>query len=98
MTENKNVTIAILSVSAAILLTILATMHLTQPAYAGPTVRGGDYIVTTGAYSNRVEIVYVINTAQQKINAYVIDYNAGAANNQIILQDSINLKQAFAAK
>jgi hypothetical protein len=98
MTDNKNVTLAVLSVSAAILLTILVTMHLTQPAYAaGATIRGGNYIVTTGAFSDRLDIIYVINTAQQKLNAYVIDYHPGA-DNQIILQDSINLKQAFAAK
>jgi hypothetical protein len=97
MTDTKNVTLAILSVSAAILLTILVTFHLTQPAYAGTTVRGGDYIVATGAFSDRVDIIYVINTAQQKLNAYVIDYHPGTPNN-IILQDSISLRQAFVAK
>lgn len=97
MKDNKNVTIAILSVSAAILLTILVTMHLTTPAYASTSIRGGDYIMCTGAYSSGTDILYVVNTAQQKVNAYVVDITH-PDKPELILRDTVNLKLAFKGK
>ena len=92
MHDKTNITIALLIVSAAILGGLMLAGTLTAPATAATPIRGGDYIMVTGSYSGGTDIVYVLDIAAGKMNAYVThptDYS-------LALRDQINIKQAFA--
>ena len=90
MKDPKNMTIAMLCVSAAILTTVLILAG-GQPAMADAPVAGGDYIIVTGAYSNNIDLLYIIDRTQQTMNAYVLDLTKG----QMLLKSTANLKLAF---
>ena len=89
MKDPKNITIAMLCVSAAILTTVLVLAR--QPAMADTPAAAGDYIVVTGAYSEDIDLLYVIDRSQQTINAYVLDLTKG----EMLLKSTANLKPAF---
>ena len=91
MKDTKNVTIAMLCVLAAILMTVLVLTYDTNQALADTSIRGGDYIMVAGNYSKSLDLLYVIDIAQQKINVYSIDEN----NNVIRMLDQASLKQIF---
>ncbi len=91
MKDNKNITIAMLCVSAAILVTVLVLTYDSNQALADTSIRGGDYIMVTGNYSKTLDLLYVIDIAQQKINVYTLDEQ----NNALKMLDQANLKQVF---
>ncbi len=91
MKDNKNITIAMLCVSAAILVTVLVLTYNSNQALADTSIRGGDYIMVTGNYSKTLDLLYVIDIAQQKINVYALDEQ----NNALKMLDQANLKQVF---
>ncbi len=92
MRDPKNLTIALLCVSAAILGTaLLLSMTVATPAYGETPVRAGDYILLTGAYSDSTDLIYVTDVAAQKINTYVFN----PASNELLLRDQFNLVPAF---
>jgi hypothetical protein len=91
MNDPKNLTIAMLCVSAAILTTVLLLLPAADQARADTPVRGGDYIMVTGAYSSHIDLLYVVDRSQQKLNAYVLDLNRG----DLIAKSQVNLKLAF---
>ncbi len=91
MKDNKNITIAMLCVSAAILATVLVLTYNSNQALADTSIRGGDYIMVTGNYSKSLDLLYVIDIAQQKINVYALDEQ----NNTLKMLDQVNLKQVF---
>ncbi len=91
--DSKNFTIGILSTTAVILfvgLIIISTQP--EPAYAsGMGDRGGDYIMLTGSMWEQEELLYVINTADEKMITYRYDMMA----NQIVPTATQNLKRFF---
>ncbi len=91
MKDTKNVTIAMLCVLATILVTVLALTYNSNQALADTSIRGGDYIMVTGNYSKSLDLLYVIDVAQQKINVYTVDEN----NNVIRMLDQKRLSQIF---
>ncbi len=90
MKDPKNMTIGMLFVSAAILMTVLVLADR-QPAIADTPVIGGDYIMVTGAHSKNLDLLYVIDRTQQTMNAYVLNLTKG----EMLLKSTANLKQAF---
>ena len=90
--NTKNLTLAILCVSAAIMGTMLVVLHTTPVALA-TEVRGGDYIMVTGRFTDVQEALYVVDTAQQKLNVYNFDM----VHNAIQLRDSLPLNRVFSA-
>jgi len=93
MKTSQNITIAVLSISAVILLTAFLGSHFSplQPALAEMPFAQGDYIVCTGAYSPGLEVVYVLRPSARRLNVYVIN----AASNAIDLVDSVDLAIAL---
>ena len=92
MRDPKNLTISLLCVSAVILATALGVLHLTaRPATADTPVRAGDYILLTGSVSTSVDLVYVIDVAEQKLNAYFFS----AGKNEFKLVDQGKLQVIF---
>ena len=76
--DNKNFTIGVLSTTAVILFVGLVIIN-TRPTPAladGMTIRGGDYEMTVGALDQTdEELVYVIDSTQQRMIAYRFDTN-----------------------
>ena len=91
MKDTKNITIAMLCVLAAILATVLVLSYDSNRAMADTSIRGGDYIMVTGNYSKNLDLLYVIDIAQQKINVYAVDEN----NNVIRMIDQQRLDRVF---
>ena len=91
MKDTKNLTIALLCVSATVLATALA---LLPSAHADAPVRGGEYIMITGAYSGKTDLLYVIDVAVQKVNTYVFN----PQTNELLLRDQFNLRPVFATR
>ena len=76
--NSKDLTIAALSTTAVILLVgLLLVQSQPTPVYAsGMGDSGGDYIVLSGELSDQQEILYVIDTAQNRMLTYRYDVNA----------------------
>ncbi len=73
--HSKDLAIGVLSTTAVILLVGLILLNAQpQPAYAsGMGDRGGDYIAVSGAMWAQQELVYVFNTAENKMIVYRFD-------------------------
>ncbi len=71
----KDLTIGVLSTTAVVLLVGLILLHAQpEPAYAsGMGDRGGDYIMVSGAMWEQQELLYVFNTAKNKMMVYWYD-------------------------
>ncbi len=94
MRDPKNLTIAILCVLAVV---FGAAVYFAQTASANSAVtRAGDYIIFTGQVDNGTDMLYVIDVAEGKMNAYELapSNNTGS----MVLRDQINLQQVFANK
>ena len=91
MKDPKNLTIAMLCVSAAILATALLLLPAADEARADTPVRGGDYIMVTGAYSSLIDLLYIVDRSQQKLNVYVLDLT----QRDLLVKSQVNLKLAF---
>ena len=80
LVDSKNFAIGILTTTAAILL-VGAIVINTRPQLtlaSGMTVTGGDFVITVGAASQTdEELVYIIDTATQKLIAYRFDAGRG---------------------
>jgi len=94
MKDRENLALTLLTVSAAILATLLVLLHTATPtALADTPVRGGDYIMITGAYDAETDLLYVIDVAAQRLNVYALR----AMDNNLQLKDQFNLAAAFSA-
>ena len=73
--QSKDLAIGVLSTTAVILFVGLILLNAQpQPAYAsGMGDRGGDYIAVSGAMWAQQELVYVFNTAENKMMVYRYD-------------------------
>ncbi len=98
--DSKNMIIAVLTVTAVVLLCTLALVH-TQWQHSRPSLawadtvdRGGDYILTTGAFSNTDEALYALDGASDRLNVYQYDQN----RKRILLYDRVDLTKYFVSR
>lgn len=93
MKKHENLIIAALVLTAGILSTVLVWSLVATPeqAYADTSVRGGDYIVGTGAWSASRDLLYIINRSQRQLNVYAIDQNSKSLNRV----QRLNLAEVF---
>ena len=73
--DSKNFAIGVLSTTAMILLVgLLIISTRPDPAYAsGMTATSGNYSLTVGRISPAEEVLYVIDTSQEKLLTYSFD-------------------------
>ncbi len=78
--DSKDLTIGVLSTTAVILFVGLFLSQVNPaPTYAsGMGDRGGDYVLLTGVLWEREELLYVFNTAMNKMIVYRYDLNRKA--------------------
>jgi hypothetical protein len=91
MTQSKNISIAVLCVSAVILGTILVLTLLTAPAAANTPSIGANYLMFTGRVTGNDDFLYIVQPATGQMKVYT--YNSGA--NKIEWVDKIELDQRF---
>ena len=93
MRNNQNAAIVLLLVSAAILTGVLVGMwqQTSEPALASTTTRDGDFAAATGAFSDQLDMLYLIDIRAQQLNLYVANINTNA----IELRDTVDLARAF---
>ena len=103
--DSKNMIIAVLSVTAVVLLCTLVLLHsdLTgrdaSLAWADSTDRGGDYILATGGLSGNVDMyssepLYALDASSDKLNVYQYD----SKEKRIVLYDSLDLRDYFVSR
>jgi len=88
--DSKNLAIALLTVTAAILsvgLTLAIILAPAQTLAASQMDRAGDYVVTTGQLQRSTEVVYITDAAMGRLNVYLYDRN----RRQIDLLDGLDL-------
>jgi hypothetical protein len=98
MHDKKNITIVLLCVSAALLLTVLLVVHGTRQASATMSEsRGGDYIWASGRIGPGFdwEVVYVIDTASQRMLGYQVPRNSNSI--ELVPGAIVDLRAAFSA-
>ena len=92
MRDNRNLVIAVLSITAVVLL--VGILVSDRALAIGQLDRGGDYIMLTGQFSNSSELLYITDAAARRLNVY--GYNT--TNRQFVIWDSINLTQLVGKK
>jgi hypothetical protein len=93
MKNTQNITIAMLSITAAVLLAILLVNLSSDQAQAGGvSIKQGDYIIGTGSGSTGNDLIYVIDIAAKKLVVYGLDINRGLLE----AIDGVDLVKAFA--
>ena len=92
MKNTQNVTIAVLTVTACILLAMVLGSLFTDRALAGSSaIKQGDYIMVTGVLQNNTDMLYVIDRTMQRMAVYLLTVNGRTME----LMDSVDLKTAF---
>jgi hypothetical protein len=92
MNDSKNITIAMLLISAVVLSVLVAVSVRTPSAEAGnASSRYGDYILCPGARAESADNLYVIDVMKRRLNVYVIDQNRRDVN----LQFTVDLANYF---
>ena len=98
--DSKNMIIAVLSVTAVVLLCALALVHTqwqqSRPslAWADTVDRSGDYILSTGAFGDADEALYALDGAKDRLNVYQYDHN----RRRILLYDRVDLTKYFVSR
>ena len=94
MKNPQNVTIVILSISAAILAGMLAGVSLDRTAQAGyASISKGDYIVVPYTWSSGLDLLCVIDVAGRKMNVYFPNQTTKALEP---IQPTVDLERVFA--
>lgn len=93
MSDNKNMLIVLLLISAVLLSAMLFVARQTdQTAQAGNTsARYGDYIMCPGARESSADNVYVIDVQLQRMGVYLVE----PGTNDLIPVDIIDLQRYF---
>lgn len=92
MKDTQNITIGLLCVSAAILVTVLAFSYDADRASgAGVSAAAGEYIMFTGEFSGSIDMLYVVDTTKRRMNTYRLD----PMKNTIVRTDTVDLGRAF---
>ena len=91
MNETRNITIAVLSISAVILAVVLAFAWNTDRSYADASVAAGDYVMFTGQVTAANDLLYVIDRTTFTVNTY--EFNSG--DGTLRLLDQVDLGKEF---
>lgn len=77
MNDTQNTTIVLMLITASILGAMLVSAYLgeEQTARADASVRQGEYIMATGAYSRSIDLLYVIDVPNRVLITYYPDRN-----------------------
>lgn len=77
--DSKDLTIGVLSTTAVILFVGLVLVHTEPtPVYAsGMGGAGGDYMMLSGELFDQEELLYVIDTSQNRLLTYRFNMNTG---------------------
>jgi len=94
MKDRQTIMILVLGTTAAILATMLVVAMNSQPAYAGASVRSGDYIMVNASFSKLKDVVYVIDVSNRRMNVYVVNMSKKAVD----LIDQVELDRVFATQ
>lgn len=72
MDQQRNLAIAVLTITATILLVavILSFGGRSEALAIGQIDRGGDYILLTGQFTQNSELVYLTDAAARRLNVY----------------------------
>ena len=95
--DSKNMIIAVLSVTAVVLLCTVVLLNGswrsldTSLVWADTVDRGGDYILVTGAFSDNNEALYALDGSNDRLNVYQYDPNEKG----IVLYHSVDLRNYF---
>jgi hypothetical protein len=92
--DARNLTIAVLTVTAAVLTVGLLLVQMLGPQQAlayGQMDRAGDYVVATGQLQNNTEVVYITDGGLGRLNVYLFNRNT----RQIDLLDRFDLTAQF---
>ncbi len=95
--DSKNMIIAVLSVTAVVLLCTLVLVHNdwtgrdASLAWADTTDRGGDYILATGSTRTNNQPLYALDASNDKLNVYQYDLK----KQRLVLYDSLDLRTYF---
>jgi hypothetical protein len=76
----KDLTIGVLSITAVILLAaliIIQNVGVTPAMAYGQNERAGDFLVSTAQLDGTAELIMVVEAAQQKMNVYGFNVQAG---------------------
>ncbi len=74
MNDTKNITIALLCVSATLLLTVTLLVNSTDEAYAtSAQSANSSYIMIAGRVTESRDVIYVVDLDTEKLNAYLVD-------------------------
>ena len=98
--DSKNMIIAVLTVTAVVLLCTLVLVHRAGREPGGSLVwadtvdRGGDYILVTGAFADNDEALYALDGSNDRLNVYQYDPNEKG----IVLYHSVDLRNYFARR
>lgn len=101
MKQNTNAIIVLLIVTAGILGALLIASYSSQSAYAGSTgVKQNEYIMGTVNYSDKRDLVYVIDMNVNKMIWYGIKTGGGQNNLsiQMVPNSTVDLEKAFKGK
>ena len=94
MRDSKNITIALLCITASLLTTAVLVINHAQPALAVTSEsRAGDYVMVCGSISDVQDILYVVDTAAQRMNGYAVNRNSRAV--ELIPGCAVDLAAAF---
>lgn len=98
MKNGQNLAIVFLLTSAVILIGILVGSYSNtgQTAYANTPSKGGDYLQFTSGIASNWDLLYIIDTAARRMNAYNLNLNS--ANKGLELIGTVDLEQSFRAK
>ena len=96
MKNPQNITIVLLLASAAILTALVATTYVNtgDKAYADTGMKQREYTIATGALSDNIDLMYVIDAVAKRLNCYAIDQNSKS----ITIVDSRDLRRDFAIR
>ncbi len=98
--DSKNMIIAVLSVTAVVLLCTLVLLHGSwrgldaSLVWADTVDRGGDYILVTGAFGDNDEALYALDGSNDRLNVYQYD----SKKKGIVLYDSVDLRDYFVSR
>ena len=91
MKNTQNITITLLLASAAILASMLLATYGPSVAKADSSIRQGDYIYATGAYSNSKDLLYVLNRRTSRLNVYAVNPKTDSVD----IVENVDVAKAF---
>ncbi|MHC4294226.1 MAG: hypothetical protein ACYSTL_01430 [Planctomycetota bacterium] len=92
MKNGQDIAIGLLAITAVVLGAMLvASFTSAKPAYAAAPLKGGDYILGTGAVTSSRDLTYVVDIATKQLNVY----SANTNNNTLDIVDTVDLERAF---